>query len=100
MEDPRLPGRIEPPLPLPEIVPIDLTLPIEVCTLPRFDRPLTVNVREARLLTEPPWARSLGKLTMEVSTQGWRFPAPPEQQAPAKPRIFRPEEPPLPAPQE
>jgi SNF2 family DNA or RNA helicase len=31
-----------------------------------------------RLLTETPWVRSLGKQALEVSTQGWRFPAPPE----------------------
>jgi SNF2 family DNA or RNA helicase len=40
-------------------------------------------VREARLLTEPPWIRSLGKLGLEVTTQGWRFPSPAMDKAPA-----------------
>ena len=37
-----------------------------------------VSVREARLLNDPPWVRTLGKLTLEVTTEGWRFPTPPE----------------------
>jgi SNF2 family DNA or RNA helicase len=57
---------------------IDLGLPLEVRTLPALERPLQVQVRESRLLTSPPWVRSLGKLTLEVTTQGWRFPTPPE----------------------
>jgi SNF2 family DNA or RNA helicase len=45
---------------------------------PRFGRPLAVTVRSAGLLTSAPWVRSLGRLPMEVTTQGWRFPTPPE----------------------
>lgn len=73
-------------LPAPQIEAIPLDLPVEVKTLPRFERPLQVGVRQAGLLTEPPWVRSLGKLGMEVSTQGWRFPSPGEVLAAPKPR--------------
>src|SRR5207248_319867 len=44
---------------------IDLALALEVRPLPAFDRPLEAQVREVRLLTSPPWARALGKLTLE-----------------------------------
>jgi SNF2 family DNA or RNA helicase len=30
-------------------------------------------------LNNPPWVRSLGKLALDVTTQGWRFPTPPDQ---------------------
>jgi len=66
------------PLPLPQIDTIDLVPRVEVRTLPRFDRPLQPAVREAPLLNGAPWVRSLGKLTLDVSTQGWKFPVPPE----------------------
>jgi SNF2 family DNA or RNA helicase len=66
---------------------INLSLAVEVRTHPRFERPLGVTVRQATLLTTAPWVRSLGKLGMEVSTQGWRFPKPPDQlTGPPKPR--------------
>jgi SNF2 family DNA or RNA helicase len=69
--------------------------------LRRFEQPLQVGVREARLLTNVPWVRSLGKLPMEVATEGWRFPAPPpEPVAPGKPRLFQPEPEAPPAPAE
>ncbi len=51
-------------------------LPPEAVSLPRFDRPLQAGVREARLLTDPPWVRTLGRLDLSVTTDGWRFPAP------------------------
>lgn len=78
---------------------IDLRLAVDAMALPGFDRRLGVNVREARLLAEPPWVRSLGKLTCDITTEGWKFPAPaPDGQGPAtvpgpaiRPRI-RPEE--------
>ena len=71
--------------PLIEVVELPLLPAPEVQTLPRFERPLQVSVREARLLEQPPWVRTLGKLAMEVSTQGWRFPAPLEPAAPREP---------------
>jgi SNF2 family DNA or RNA helicase len=52
---------------------------LEVKALPRFERPLPISVREARLLKDSPWIRSLGKLSLEVTTEGWRFPAPPNE---------------------
>jgi SNF2 family DNA or RNA helicase len=77
---------------LPVIDTIDLTFPLEVTPHPRFERPLQVGVREARLLSSAPWVRSLGKLTLEVSTEGWRFPTPCSDAAPPKPRLFQPDE--------
>src|SRR5262245_22411425 len=53
-----------------------------------FGHPLQIAVREARLLAAAPWVRSLGKLPMEVKTEGWRFPAPPKEAAAVKPRLF------------
>src|SRR5262245_21103801 len=60
---------------------IDLSISVEVRGLPRFERPLEVSVRQASLLNHPPWVRSLGKIGMDVTTQGWRFPTPPDQAA-------------------
>lgn len=87
------------PLVAPAVVALDLGLAVEVRAHPRLERPLQVQVREARLLHERPWVRSLGKLTLDVSTQGWRFPTPPDQpRLPPKPRLLRPsaDEPPEP----
>jgi SNF2 family DNA or RNA helicase len=65
---------------------------VEVWPHPGFERPLPVGVREARLLFQPPWVRSPGKLALEVTAEGWRFPAPPaERPAQEGPRLFRPE---------
>jgi SNF2 family DNA or RNA helicase len=80
----------------PEIELIDLSLSVEVRSLPRFDRPLEVGVRQATLLSHSPWVRSLGKIGMEVTTQGWRFPTPPDQPAITKPRLAQPEPQPVP----
>jgi SNF2 family DNA or RNA helicase len=80
-------------LPTPEVVSIDLGSSIEVEGVPAAERSLTPNVREVRLLNDAPWVRSFGKLTMEVSTQGWRFPMPPDLvRVPPKPRLMRPPE--------
>ena len=51
----------------------------ETLRFPRFDAPMGAAVREARLLTQAPWVRSLGKLEMTVQTEGWKFPAPPPE---------------------
>jgi SNF2 family DNA or RNA helicase len=50
------------------------------------DSCLPTPVREARLLTDAPWVRSLGRLELSVSTEGWKFPAPPPEYAPP-PRV-------------
>lgn len=65
-------------LPTPKLARVDLDLRVETRSLPRFDRPLEVAVRQAPLLHNPPWTRTLGKLALEVTTQGWRFPTPNE----------------------
>ena len=56
---------------------------VGVYDLPKLDHPLEPSVREARLLTDPPWVRSLGRLELSVTTEGWKFPAPPLEYAPA-----------------
>ncbi len=60
----------------------------ETLRFPRFEAPLGAAVREARLLTQAPWVRSLGKLEMTVQTEGWKFPAPPpELDRPPRPLV-------------
>ncbi len=71
---------------LPEV--IELLSPPEVRAHPQFERPLQATVREARLLNDAPWIRTLGKLPLEVTTEGWRFPAPPDEN-PAGPRLHQ-----------
>ena len=61
----------------PSVQGIDLTLPLKVQSLARFEGPWQVGVQRASLLSERPWIRSLGRLSMDVTTQGWRFPVPP-----------------------
>src|SRR5713101_734451 len=75
-----------------EVHPVDLDMDVDAIAHPRFERPLQAGVREARLLGTPPWVRSLGKLAMDVKTEGWRFPAPPQETAVVKPRLHEPDE--------
>lgn len=83
------------PEPLLEILDLAVTLTTEAVSHPRFEKPLQASVREARLLNEAPWVRPLGRLAMEVSTNGWRFPTPldgsPPKEEEKKLRLFRPE---------
>lgn len=75
---------------------IPLDFAVDVRTLSIFERGLHPVIREARLLDTAPFIRSFGKLTMEVTTEGWKFPLPAEPSAQARveaPRIFRPDEP-------
>ena len=60
----------------------ELTPAVAVRALPAFERPLQTTVRDVPLLEATPWVRTLGKLTLEVTTQGWRFPSPEELTAP------------------
>jgi len=62
---------------MPETLDIDIRLAMEARYLPRFEAELKPMVREARLLGDAPWARSIGPLDMRVKTEGWKFPAPP-----------------------
>lgn len=55
---------------------------LDIISIPRFERPLEASVRESRLLCDAPWVRSLGRLDLAVSTEGWKFPAPPQVAAP------------------
>jgi len=54
----------------------------DILPFPRFDRPLEATVRDTRLLTDAPWVRTGGRLELTVSTEGWKFPAPPAEYAP------------------
>lgn len=78
----RHPSSDDPGLGVPDTVDIPVALRSEVVPHPRWDRPLEAGVRESRLLTESPWVRSLGRLELAVTTEGWKFPAPPAEYAP------------------
>ena len=56
---------------------VDMPAAIVRC-VPAFDRPLLPNARGIDVLQKAPAVLTLGKLTVDVSTQGWRFPAPGE----------------------
>jgi len=71
---------------------IDLALGVDAVADSHWQRPLQTGVREARLLTTAPWVRSLGKLPMEVKTEGWRFPTPPSETEGVQLRAFDPRE--------
>jgi SNF2 family DNA or RNA helicase len=81
-----------------EAISVDLSLSADSRLLPRFAAPLAAGVREARLLAEAPWVRALGKLTLTVGTEGWKFPVPPGEMTlpPPKPPVPVPVD--LPAP--
>src|SRR5271154_1356803 len=67
-------------------------LPVQVRTMPGFERRLEVQVREAVLLNKPPSVRSLGKFEMEVRTFGYKFPTPLELPSnPGKPQVGHPD---------
>ncbi|MBN9117885.1 MAG: DEAD/DEAH box helicase [Planctomycetes bacterium] len=73
---------------------VPLAFAPETFDLPKLDHPLEPNVREGRLLTEAPWVRSLGRLELSVTTEGWKFPAPPADYSPpqtpeAEPKVGR-----------
>ena len=68
---------------------IDLTAAVAVKSLNAFERGFQPANREIALLDKMPWVRTLGKLTAEVVTQGWRFPSPGD--APLFAQAARPE---------
>jgi SNF2 family DNA or RNA helicase len=77
-----------------ETIAVDVSPAATALRLPRFDADLVPTTREARLLSDSPWARSLGALEMRVTTSGWKFPAPalePLPRPPAEPKPPRPE---------
>src|SRR5207253_3472204 len=69
-------GTLDDTLSPPDTHAVDLLTPPAIESLPGLDRPLTVQTRELPLLGKAPWVRTLGKLSLEVTTQGWRFPPP------------------------
>jgi SNF2 family DNA or RNA helicase len=78
-------------LPAAKATEVGLALMVQAQSLPRFERPLQVQVRQASLLSRAPWVRPLGSLSMTVSTFGWRFPQPGEAPPPARPHLYRPQ---------
>lgn len=79
--------------PAPTVSDIDLAMAPQVRGVPAFERSLNVAVREVPLLTRSPWVRGLGKWSFDVTTQGWRFPAPGEslEKAPLTRKNARPD---------
>jgi SNF2 family DNA or RNA helicase len=51
---------------------------------------LPVAAREARLLTDAPWVRTLGKLGLALTTEGWKFPVPPGEATLPQPKPPQP----------
>jgi len=72
MDDESTPSEIE-------FTSIALTPNIDVRTPAAFERSLVPTPRQARLLHDAPWVRNLGKLTPEITVEGWKFPAPPTE---------------------
>jgi SNF2 family DNA or RNA helicase len=68
---------------------LELSPPIQVCELPWLVQGPRPTTYAARLLIEPPRVRSLEKLPMTVTTEGWRFPTPPVDSPPVTPRPFK-----------
>ncbi|OWK35034.1 DEAD/DEAH box helicase [Fimbriiglobus ruber] len=66
---------------------VDLIASPDAIPLRRFDDPLTVSLKDSRLLSQAPWVRTLGRVEMTVTTEGWKFPSPPPEfdKPPARP---------------
>jgi SNF2 family DNA or RNA helicase len=69
----------------PHVTPLDVSVTFSVGGLPRFETSLVPTVREARLLSDPPWVRGVGPLELRVQTDGWKFPSPPIDMPPRPP---------------
>jgi SNF2 family DNA or RNA helicase len=74
------------------VIDVPLDFAVEILRLTRFDAPLLPSVREARLLTDSPWARAVGPLELRVTTEGWKFPSPAAEPV-IKPQVEKPEKP-------
>jgi SNF2 family DNA or RNA helicase len=59
----------------------------------QFQKPLLSGIREAKLLKDAPWTRSVGPVEIRLQTEGWKFPAPIIESAP------KPEPTPTPTPE-
>jgi SNF2 family DNA or RNA helicase len=93
---PATPRAVEDPAALIDVQIIEIEPSFKVCTLSAFEKALHVGVREAALLTKTPWTRTMGKLAMEVSTFGLRFPAPAEPAGGPLPALGQATPPPAP----
>jgi SNF2 family DNA or RNA helicase len=71
----------------PQVDFIDLLSPPRVFDLESSIHSLTTDTREVKVAMNPPWVRSLGKPGLEVSTQGWRFPAPIDPDSVQNPKL-------------
>jgi SNF2 family DNA or RNA helicase len=78
----------------PEIDEVILRFPLDVSSHPRIEKSLECGTRELPLLNEPPSVRSLGKVAMSVTTEGWRFPSLPELCPASRPERTSTESPP------
>jgi SNF2 family DNA or RNA helicase len=77
----------------PAALPLDINILLGITGLSRFETSLVPNVREARLLNDPPWVRGVGPLELRVQTEGWKFPAPPIELPPRPPAVREPKAP-------
>jgi SNF2 family DNA or RNA helicase len=78
---------------LPHIQPLDVSLSVDALRFARFEATITPVFREARLLTNSPWIRSVGPIEMRVTTEGWKFPSPPIEPMSRPPVVEKPAEP-------
>jgi SNF2 family DNA or RNA helicase len=60
----------------PPVHSIDLLSPPTIVDFESSIHSLSPEIRAVTVEMNPPWIRSLGKLSLEVTTQGWRFPTP------------------------
>ena len=61
-----------------EVDALDMHFTLRVKPHAQFDRPMKLGVKQATLLNNNPWVRPIGKLTMNISTQAWKFLVPGE----------------------
>ncbi len=72
---------------------VPLTPHLDLIDLWDNDWEWTLRLRDIRLLSDPPWVRSVGRLEPAITTQGWKFPAPPLVPPPATPPASLPTSP-------
>src|SRR5262249_46037809 len=75
----------------PEVEGVEVGLAVQAKAVPAFERSLQPGSRDVPMLDKAPWIRSIGKWNLEITTQGWRFPAPGEF-VPAPPKETPPED--------
>lgn len=60
--------------PLVEVETFPVEFAVDTKTHPRMEKPLAVQVKQAKLLGSSPWVRPLGTLQLTAQTQAWKFP--------------------------